>query len=214
MIRVIDGRMRHQYGREIDAMHRIRKKTFFERRRWDVSVVNSWEIDGYDALCPLYLVCVNRQDVVVGGLRLLPTTGFTMINDTFSSLLPDGQRIESPLIWESSRFSVDHDADVAVGGKGIGRATAELGLAMNEIGAQIGLTHIVTVYDAFMHRVLARAGCAGKPIAPPQKIGDVMTYAVFFEVGMATDAALRAACQIDGSVLERPLQRAMLSRAA
>jgi acyl homoserine lactone synthase len=214
MIRVIDGRLRHQYAKEIDAMHRIRKKTFFERRRWDVSVVNSWEIDGYDALCPLYLVCVNEQDVVVGGLRLLPTTGFTMINDTFSSLLPDGKRIESPLIWESSRFSVDHEADVASGRKGISRATAELGLAMNEIGMQVGLTHIVTVYDAFMHRVLARAGCAGKPISAPQRIGEVLTYAVFFDVGMETDAALRAACAIEGSVLEHPAGRPALDRAA
>ncbi len=214
MIRIVDGRMRHRYAEEIDAMHRIRKKTFFERRRWDVSVVNSWEIDGYDALCPLYLICINQKGLIVGGLRLLPTTGFTMINDTFSSLLPDGKRIESPLIWESSRFSVDHEADVAIGRKGISRATAELGLAMNEIGMQTGLTHIVTVYDAFMHRVLGRAGCAGKPIAAPQRIGEVLTYAVFFEVGMATDAALRAACEIEGSVLEHPAGDAALSRAA
>ena len=126
-----------------------------------------------------------------------------MINDTFSFLLPDAQRIESPLIWESSRFAVDHEADVAVGKKGIGRATAELGLAINEIGMEVGLTHIVTVYDAFMHRVLTRAGCAGRPIATPQKIGKVTTYAVFFEVSAETDAALRDASEIEGSVLER-----------
>lgn len=203
MIRVIDGLQRHKYPKEIDQMHRIRKKMFYDRREWDVPVVNAWEIDGYDALCPLYLVCVDNDGFVVGGLRLLPTTGFTMINDTFSFLLPDAQRIESPLIWESSRFAVDHEADVAVGKKGIGRATAELGLAINEIGMEVGLTHIVTVYDAFMHRVLTRAGCAGRPIATPQKIGKVTTYAVFFEVSAETDAALRDASEIEGSVLER-----------
>ncbi len=107
--------------------------------KWDVSIVNNWEIDGYDALNPIYLVCVDQNNILVGGLRLLPTSGFTMINDTFSVLLPDAKRIESPLIWESSRFSVDHDADVTIGRKGISRATAELGLAMNEIGMQTGL---------------------------------------------------------------------------
>lgn len=214
MIRVIDGRLRHKYKKEIDAMHRIRKKTFNERKGWDVPVVNAWEMDGYDALCPLYLVCIDHKDVVVGGLRLLPTTGFTMINDTFSFLLPDAKRIESPLIWESSRFSVDHEADIAIGKKGISRATAELGLAMNEIGMQTGLTHIVTVYDAFMHRVLKRAGCAGKPISTPQRIGKVMTYAVFFDVNMETDAALRAACEIEGSVLEHASKIPAINRAA
>ena len=137
-----------------------------------------------------------------------------MINDTFSSLLPDAQRIESPLIWESSRFAVDHEADIPVGKKGISRATAELGLAMNEIGMQTGLTHIVTVYDAFMHRVLMRAGCAGKPISAPQKVGKVMTYAVFFDVGMETDAALRAASEIEGSVLEQAFKGPVIYRAA
>ena len=202
MIRIIDGRLRHRYANEMDAMHRIRKKVFHDRMKWDVSVINDWEIDGYDALAPVYLACVDELGRVVGGLRLLPTTGFTMLNDTFPVLLPDACRIESPLIWESSRFSVDHEADVAIGKKGLSRATAELGLAMNEIGAQTGLTHIVTVYDAFMHRILKRAGCAGVPIGPPQMVGAVLTYAVFFDVCAETEAALRRASEIQGSVLE------------
>jgi acyl homoserine lactone synthase len=204
MIRIIDGRFRHRFAEEIDAMHKIRKKVFFDRMKWQVSVINNWEIDGFDALSPIYLVCVNDKNKVVGGLRLLPTMGFTMINDTFSLLLPDSNRVESPLIWESSRFSVDHDADVAIGKKGLSRATAELGLAMNELGVQTGLTHIVTVYDALMHRVLKRAGCAGVPIAPPRMIGNVLTYAVFFEVGAATEGALRGASEIERSVFEDP----------
>jgi acyl homoserine lactone synthase len=204
MIRIIDGRSRHCFAAEMDAMHSIRKKVFFDRMKWQVSVINNWEIDGYDALSPIYLVCVNDDNAVVGGLRLLPTTGFTMINDTFSVLLPNADRVESPLIWESSRFSVDHEADVAIGKKGLSRATAELGLAMNEIGVQTGLSHIVTVYDAFMHRVLRRAGCAGVPIGPPQMIGAVLTYAVFFEVGVETENALRRASEIQSSVFEDP----------
>jgi N-acyl-L-homoserine lactone synthetase len=214
MIRIIDGRLRHRYAAEIDAMHRIRKKVFHDRMKWDVSIINDWEIDGYDALSPVYLVCIDRDGRVVGGLRLLPTTGFTMLNDTFSILLPESGRVESPLIWESSRFSVDHEADVAIGKRGMSRATAELGLAMNEIGIETGLTHIVTVYDAFMHRILKRAGCAGVPLGPPQMIGDVMTYAVFFEVGVETDAAIRRASEIEGSVLEDPLKVQEIRRAA
>jgi acyl homoserine lactone synthase len=198
----------------MDAMHKIRKKVFFDRMKWQVSVINNWEIDGYDALSPIYLVCVNDGNDVVGGLRLLPTTGFTMINDTFSVLLPNANRVESPLIWESSRFSVDHEADVAIGKKGLSRATAELGLAMNEIGLQTGLSHIVTVYDAFMHRVLRRAGCAGVPLGPPQMIGNVLTYAVFFDVGAETESALRRASDIGCSVIEDPVKVREMSWAA
>jgi len=207
MIRLIHGRNRTQFPKEIDEMYHIRKRVFFERMRWDVSVINRWEIDGYDALDPLYLVSVNEYGRVVGGLRLLPTMGFNMLNDTFPELLPEGQRIENPLIWESSRFSVDHEADVPIGKKGISRATAELGLAMNEVGGSVGLTHIVTVYDALMHRILKRAGCAGEPLGEPRRIGSVLAYAVFFEIGDATEKALRDASGIEGSVLEAETAR-------
>lgn len=214
MIRLIHAHDRPYFPREMDAMHQIRRKVFHDRMGWDVSVIRHWEIDGFDALDPLYMLSVDGSGRIVGSLRLLPTTGLTMVNDVFSELLPDGKPIESPLIWESSRFSVDHEADVPIGPKGIGRATAELGLGMNELGQRIGLSHIVTVYDGLMHRVLRRAGCAGEPIAEPKKIGKVLTYAVFFEIGAETEAALRAASGIEGPVLEPESARNVQVKAA
>ena len=183
MIRLIRGFDRRNFVRELDAFHKIRKHVFFDRFRWEVPIINSWEIDGYDALDPVYLLSVNESGRVVGGLRLLPTMGFNMLNDTFPQLLPEGKRIESPLIWESSRFSIDPAADIQIGPKRISRAIAELGIGMNEVGARLGLSHIVTVYDAILHRHLSRVGCAGQPIGEPKRIGASLAYAVFFEVG-------------------------------
>ncbi len=202
MIRVIRGADRGKFARELDAFHKIRKQVFFDMFRWEVPIINSWEIDGYDALDPLYLLSVNDAEQVVGGLRLLPTLGFNMLNDTFPQLLPEGKRIESPLIWESSRFSIDRAVDIQIGPKRISRAVAELGLGMNEVGVRLGLTHIVTVYDAILHRHLLRVGCAGEPIGEPQRIGASLAYAVFFEVGPGGEKAAREASGIEGSVLE------------
>ena len=50
MIRVIQSHQRGQFPREIDAMHRIRKKVFHDRLGWDVSIIRDWEVDGFDAL--------------------------------------------------------------------------------------------------------------------------------------------------------------------
>jgi N-acyl-L-homoserine lactone synthetase len=202
MIRVIRGVDRGNFARELDAFHKIRKQVFFDTFRWDVPIINSWEIDGYDALNPVYLLSLDDAEQVVGGLRLLPTMGFNMLNDTFPQLLPEGKRIESPLIWESSRFSIDRAADSQIGPKRISRAIAELGIGMNEFGARLGLSHIVTVYDAILHRHLLRVGCAGRPLGEPQRIGASLAYAVLFDVGPAAETAAREASGIEGSVLE------------
>ena len=127
MIRIIPGEWRARYPRLIDEMHKLRRSVFHERLKWQVTVINRWEIDGYDALDPLYVLSLDEDERVIGGLRLLPTTGFNMLNDTFSQLLPDHARIQSPLIWESSRFTVKMTGDTRLDAPVISRATAELG---------------------------------------------------------------------------------------
>lgn len=192
MIKIIPGAWRDRHPRLIDEMHRLRRSVFYERLQWQVTVINRWEIDGYDALDPLYVLSLDDDERVIGGLRLLPTTGFNMLNDTFPQLLPEGVPIESPLIWESSRFTVRMTGDRRLDMPTISRATAELGMALNEIGKAAALTHIVTVYDRAMHRMLLRNGCAGEPLGPPQSIGGVETYAVLYEVGPEWDERVRA----------------------
>lgn len=213
MIRVIQGHQRGAYPREMDAMHRIRKKVFHDRLGWDVSVIGDWEIDGFDAMDCVYLVCVDEQDEIVGSIRLLPTIGYNMLNDVFPELLPEGNRVESPLIWESSRFSIDPDSDRELTKNRLSRPTAELILGMNEIGRQLGLTHIVTVYDAFIARILRRADCRGEPISSPIRIGKTIAFAALFEIGDEMEAALRRASGIKGPILENDLQAASASAA-
>lgn len=77
---------------------------------------------------------------VIGGLRLLPTTGINMLNDTFRELLPDGERSGSPLIRESSRFTVRITGENSIDRNVVSKATAELITAMNEVGKAAALT--------------------------------------------------------------------------
>ncbi len=207
MIKVIPGEWRDRYPRRIDEMHKLRRNVFHERLQWRVSVINRWEIDGYDALNPLYVIAMDDEERVIGGLRLLPTTGFNMLNDTFPELLPDGERFSSPLIWESSRFTVKMTGDIKTDAAVIGRATAELGLALNEIAKVAALSHVVTVYDRTMHRLLTRADWAGEPLGPPKNIGGVETYAVLYEIGKDLDErvhrlAERVGVHVDAAVFE------------
>jgi acyl homoserine lactone synthase len=87
-------------------------------------------------------------------------------------------------------------------------------MALNEIGKAAALTHIVTVYDRVMHRMLMRCGCAGEPLGPPQMIGGVETYAVIYEVGPAWDARVRSLAGTANISIEPEAIRTMRERLA
>jgi N-acyl-L-homoserine lactone synthetase len=203
MIRLIPGSQRAQFPREIAQMHEIRKRTFHDRLNWQVRTLRSWEIDEFDALDPLYLVSIGPAGVVRGSLRLLPTTGPNMLADVFPQLLPDGMRIESATIWESSRFSVDQEVASERSENLLNRTTGELLIGIVEVGLLAGLTEVVSVYDAMFARILKRANCTAELIGKPARIGDVMGYAALFEISDRMLQNLRKASGISEPVLEQ-----------
>lgn len=184
MLKVIQS---HQYDKNselMDKMFRIRAKVFKERLDWEVEVKDGYERDYFDDLNPLYLLSVDEEGELLGCLRLLPTTGPNMLRDVFNILIPDG-KIESPLIWESSRFCINPDIrhktrDVETAF--VNRVTIELLSGIAEVGLAAGLDFVVTVYDARIARLLKRVNCPADVVGGPIKIGKVMTYASLFEV--------------------------------
>src|SRR5712671_45456 len=85
------------------AMYRLRRRVFKDRLDWNVSISGDLELDVYDTLNPTYLVGMS-DNVVIGCVRLLPTTGPTMLGDTFPELLGGKTLPCSDKIIESSRF--------------------------------------------------------------------------------------------------------------
>jgi len=207
MIRLIQGRDRRNFPREIDEMFRLRAHVFRDRMGWDVVVKDGWEIDQFDELDPLYLLCLDEREAVRGCVRLLPTTGPNMLNDVFSELLPAGNPVRSGLMWESSRFSVDHRSLAERTENRINRVTGELLIGIFDVAARAGLKFIVSVYDVMMGRVLKRAGCHAEPLGPAVRIGKVLSYAGLFEVGTEMMDNLRQASGITHDVIEAETAR-------
>ncbi len=88
------------------SMFRDRASQFHDRLRWQVQLDDQGlEFDQYDDLNPLYVIMHDEKDRHIGSGRLMPTTGRTMLNEHFSDLT-GGVTIESPLIWETTRFCV------------------------------------------------------------------------------------------------------------
>ena len=107
------------YGNFIDEiadMHRLRHRVFKERLDWDVLASGDMEIDEFDALHPAYLLQRANDGRVQGCVRLLPSTGPTMLRDAFPILLDGTSAPASSSVWESSRFALDIGADAREGG--------------------------------------------------------------------------------------------------
>lgn len=149
--------LRYLYADQLASMPRLRDGMFSDRAEqfshrlgWEVTVgPDGHERDAYDDLNPLYILWELPDGTHGGSLRLLPTTGPTMLNDHFSHLA-DGVRIESPLIWECTRFCLAPGAGANV--------SSALMLGVLEVGLNAYLTHIAGVFDARMVRVYARVG--------------------------------------------------------
>lgn len=203
MIIAINASEKNEHPALIRAMFELRTEVFHERLGWEVILTDGLEIDRFDLADPLYLLSVDEYGKLKGSLRLLPTTGPNMLRDVFNILMPEGESIESPLIWESTRFCVSKEALAERTPNRVNQTTAELLSGLFEIAQKAGLNSIVSVYDAMMKRILDRAGCHAEIIGEPHHIGKVLTYAGLFEVSDAMIARIQAAGGIKKSVLSK-----------
>jgi len=149
--------IRFVYGDELDRFPYLKRTMFQDRAAqfkarldWDVTVNDAGEeIDEYDAINPLYVIWEGPDGRHCGSMRGLPTVGRTMTAEHFRHLT-DGVHIQSPLIWEVTRFCLAPGAGPNV--------AAGLMLAGCELGLRFGLDQCLGVFDARMTRIYGRIG--------------------------------------------------------
>jgi N-acyl-L-homoserine lactone synthetase len=196
-----------QFGQHLNLlteMYRLRRRVFKDRLDWAVSVSGELELDVYDTLNPNYLLVMSGEGNLVGGVRLLPTTGPTMLADTFPTLLGGQAAPHSEKILESSRFCVDTKLTSELAENGLNRATFILFAAMIEGARAVNAESIVTVTDTRMERILRRAGWPLERIAPPQRLGQTMALAGYLHASDQALAAMYRNADIEGPVLLEP----------
>lgn len=215
MIRVFNTVDRRRNAAEMDGMFRLRKKVFHDLLKWDVHVRDDWEIDHYDDANPLYVLSYcDSTHRLRGALRLLPTLGPNMLDDTFPMLLGKNPEIRSASVWESSRFCIDPEISQDRASNQVTVAAAELMCGVGKLGLASNLTHIVTVTDVFLERMFRRMGCPGERIGEPHRIGSVHAVAIAWEISHDLLDAMKEAATIDGSVFDQAMSLDMARTAA
>jgi len=111
MFVIIQAHEYQKYAFILDQMFRLRKKVFADTLGWNVPVIGPFERDSYDSLCPAYLVwCNETRTRLYGGMRLMPTTGPTLLYDVFRATFPQAANLIAPGIWEGTRMCIDEEA--------------------------------------------------------------------------------------------------------
>jgi acyl homoserine lactone synthase len=161
-------------------MHKLRAKVFKDRLGWEVPVLSGMEIDGYDALEPMYMMIREPGPGTLRGCwRLLPTEGPYMLKDSFPALLHGAVAPAHARIWELSRFAIETDCDSRFG---LSQITMESFSEMVLYGRSHGIDRYVTVTTTSLERLVRRAGVAITRLGPPVQIGIEQAVALYIDV--------------------------------
>lgn len=151
MIIRVEPRDRDRYRSYLSDMFRLRARVFRDELGWDVEVHQGKEFDRYDAEDSLYLLSVNRQRVLDGALRLMPTSGPTLLTDVFGELVPSDMALRSPHLWEATRFCVCRSHSPLH--KGIAIAAWHLVIGAAEAAVESGVDALVMICDERVRRL-------------------------------------------------------------
>ncbi|MBK3400597.1 MULTISPECIES: acyl-homoserine-lactone synthase [Methylobacterium] len=164
MIDILTNADREARAADFDAMFRARAAVFHDRLGWAVCVRDGWESDRYDEdEDPVYLVSRNGEGCVTGSLRILPTTGETMLRNEFAGFFDEPVDVQTPIAWECTRFCVhprnrpNDQSDLQV--------SSELLIGLCCLCLSSGIEQVMGLYDQAMTRIYRRIGWSPVPLA-------------------------------------------------
>ena len=207
MIHVISSMNRHLYEDAIETHFHIRHDIFVGERQWKaLAHADGREIDSYDHVDTVYMLAIEGERII-GGYRLCPTMGPTMIDQVFPVLAAVRGVPSDPLIWEMSRCFVVKD-------RREGRVNLELMASVQEFCLDEGITHVSAVTEIRWLQRLQQMGCVVQPLGLPKVVDGSWIIATLTEVRADTLDCIRDIGNITGSVLTRQgLQHSIMDRA-
>lgn len=194
-VHVITSANRHLYERELDEHHRIRHRIYIEELRWRglTPRADKREYDQFDTDETVYLLGLE-QGHVVGGLRLMPTTGSHLIADVFSRFASERGVPRRPDIAEWTRIFVVPERREEHSGSKVGSTVIA---AMIDYGLEEGLSGISVVMNTFWLPKFHKYGWRVRPLGMPDLHDDEWLIAVLIDVSQEALAGIRTACGLE-----------------
>ena len=171
MIVVVEPHNAEKHSHLLEQMFRMRARIFHDHLGWDVVVKDGMERDKYDEQSPVYIIYTDEDGHrVKGSLRLLPTTGPTLVADFFSDTLPDAASLMAPTIWECTRFCLDDDV-WQKNKEEIVFASTVLLVALGDLALRAGIESVIGNFDAAALHLWRRIGCEVEILGSTSRYG-------------------------------------------
>ena len=150
----------------LDQYFRLRKKVFCDFHGWVDPNPDGTETDFLDDEFNITIVYIDPGiDKVLGGVRLVPTTGKTLVHTAWAEMLPDPNDFRSPNIWEATRFCVEEGTSRNRRGSVVNRVTIALLLAILDLAGENGITSIIGVCETKIFEMFATFGGTAEVIS-------------------------------------------------
>lgn len=184
MFMILENQTIGAYPHLIQRMFELRKEVFHDKLGWDVAVGPKGEFDSYDNANPAYLIwCDENQSHLYGCLRMLPTTGPTLLYDVFRSTFPNNTSLTASGIWEGTRLCIDeHQIALDLPDIGSKRAFCMMLLALCEAALAHGIHTLISNYEPPTKRLYQMAGAPLIELGRSDGFGKRMVCAGSFEI--------------------------------
>lgn len=180
MIVVVEEHNASEHRDLLDQMFRLRARVFRDKMKWPVIVEDGMERDKYDDEGPVYVLHTDDAGKVLkGSLRLLPTTGPTLLSEVFSDTLPDAALLSAPSIWECTRFCLDAEALMKDWREEMLLASCTLIEGLGTVALRSGVTSVLGNFAPSMLRVYHRIGCAVEVVGCTRRHGHPVYLGLF-----------------------------------
>jgi len=195
MILFINSMNRSQYKSQMDEYFAIRKTVFCDMLKWDIPSDGNLEYDRYDFMPCTYVLSLDKDGSVVGGLRMMKMAGPNLTWEKFADLVDDPLELFCPRSTEITRFAIrPKDKDIRMN-SGVNRAAVELCSASLEYSLQRGKTRHVAVCEERVVRLTKTFGVGLKTLGRSRGTADSDILCVSWDVSDASTEKLAWAKQ-------------------
>jgi N-acyl-L-homoserine lactone synthetase len=107
MIYCVNHTTWHHFGGLLAQQFRLRYQMLVDAQYWEVGRFQGMEYDQYDTPAATYLVWQDKDGIVRGSVRTVPTDRPYMLKDLWPEIVQKIPLPQSLSTWEATRFCVD-----------------------------------------------------------------------------------------------------------